>query len=481
MRGVAGVVGAGLLAVALALTGSARASTPESAARCALPQAPGLDSGVHLQGDFDYLMLPRGRARALILQVDFEDAPGTADPGQEVDAAAASGPWYRAASHGEFALEVDGVRRWLRMPEPKGAYTGTSTKLVTHAIRAADPDVDFSDVDIVLAAMPPGSGMVALAGALRQGDGIVADGKEIRHFARIYSGAWSTAAHEMAHTFGLIDLYSSEPGGPPKHVGVWDLMSLNKRHGFFAWHKWKLGWLDPGQIDCVTQAGVTEHTLAPLAADGGTKAVAIRTGEHSAIVAENRQPGGHDDGLCNYGVLVYRVDTTVGWGQGPIKVLPAKEDTDRNTCGRLHNAPYNAGDVATFHDPGAGVAIEAVGSAADGYRVRVGSARSYEPPPFAAAVRVGLRLRRHLRAIVTAWSVVAECRTGKVTVQRKRGSRHRTAGRVAVKASGKGRKRLRDRAGRYRAVAPERSAGGAVCAEATSDYVRHRHKRKRKR
>ena len=469
-----------LLAVlALTVSDSARAASPESATGCALPRAE-IDSGVHLQGDYDYLKFPRGKAKVLVLQVDFSDAPGTEDARAEVDATRPAGAILRSASFGRFQVEVDGIPKWFRMPKPKADYKGFATTLVTDAIRTADAEVDFSGYDFVLAAVPPGSGQVALAGVLREADAIRADGNAIRFFARIYSGEPTTAAHELSHTFGLTDLYGAEAGDRGRYVGIWDTMSFGRRFGYLAWHKWKLGWLDPGQIDCVTRAGTTEHTLAPAAAGAGTKAVAIRTGPHTVLVAENRQSVATDQGLCTTGILVYSVDATVGHAQGPIRVLPAKPDDNVTGCGRLHNAPFNAGDVASYADPATGVTIEALANGPGGYRVRVTRSDSYSPPAFDAAVQAEFSLSRHLRATAQLWSVAAECMGKvKVRVERRSGKRYRTVATARSRSGGTAKLRLRDRAGDYRANVKGSKTAAVRCAAARTDDVSHRHKRKR--
>ncbi len=38
---------------------------------------------------------------------------------------------------------------------------------------------------------------------------------------------------------------------------------------FLGWHKWKLGWLDPSQVNCARTPGTTQYTLTPLERPGG--------------------------------------------------------------------------------------------------------------------------------------------------------------------------------------------------------------------
>ena len=102
-----------------------------------------------------------------------------------------------------------------------------------------------------------------------------------------------------------------------------------------AWSRWQLGWLQPDQIQCVTDQHTTV-TLHPVADPGqGTVMVAIPVSESEVIVVENRRKIGYDRGtdqvqqngaqttipaLATEGVLVYTVDATLGSGDLPLKV-----------------------------------------------------------------------------------------------------------------------------------------------------------------
>ncbi|CAJ0552315.1 Ff.00g062940.m01.CDS01 [Fusarium sp. VM40] len=93
---------------------------------------------------------------------------------------------------------------------------------------------------------------------------------------------------------------------------------------FFAWDKWRLGWINDDSVDCVSDPGITEHTLIPLelkTSDKDIKAVVVAVNHTSALVAEARVPKGIDSDVCAPGVLLYTVDTSVKSGSGPVRVL----------------------------------------------------------------------------------------------------------------------------------------------------------------
>ena len=102
-----------------------------------------------------------------------------------------------------------------------------------------------------------------------------------------------------------------------------------------AWSRWQLGWLNPRQMQCVTE-DTAAVTLAPVARTGGAVAMAaVPVSRHEMIVVESRRYIGYDRGgefqwqrggtgrwraLIEEGVLVYTVDTLIGNGQLPVKV-----------------------------------------------------------------------------------------------------------------------------------------------------------------
>jgi hypothetical protein len=130
----------------------------------------------------------------------------------------------------------------------------------------------------------------------------------------------------------------------------------------FAWHKWKLGWLQDAQLGCVTRPGTTTHRLVALEVRGGKKAVVVRTGRYTALVAESRRAIGLDANSCDPGVLIYHLDASVPNGDGIVYVRdawpssgtvtrpgrPTCRELDRATLGFDHPdkvSTYTEGDV----------------------------------------------------------------------------------------------------------------------------------------
>jgi IPT/TIG domain len=91
---------------------------------------------------------------------------------------------------------------------------------------------------------------------------------------------------------------------------------------------------------------------------------------------------------------------------------------------------------------------------------------------------ITLKLRRHLvaRGVVTVeaggpTTCVADV---PVKIQRRSGGRWRTVGKTTTNDSGAYKKRIRDRAGRYRSLAPAVTVGTDTCSKAVSNTVRRR-------
>jgi M6 family metalloprotease-like protein len=252
------------------------------------------------------------------------------------------------------------------------------------AIIAADPHVDFSPYDLVY--VVPATG--ARANTSFQTTGFsIADSKNVTYAIELGTDIRSTyipnnaarvLTHETLHTLGLPDLYDTSKGNyyaaTDEGIGGWDIMSGIQPGGhLLAWHKWKLGWLDASQLRCVFPGHSLDVTLTPTETGGGLKAIVIPTGPTTAYVLENRQRTGSDAGLCDTGVLLYRIDAAVGSGGLPIRVVPAHPGTATDAgqnfrCSPFYDAPFDfgSGEVASFSDPAAGLTLQLLSKTPDG-------------------------------------------------------------------------------------------------------------------
>jgi M6 family metalloprotease-like protein len=316
-----------------------------------------------------------GVLRAALLLVHASDTPPD-DPAAVArgtfDAAAA---WLRTVSYGRLALRVQPTPRSLPLPAPSAVYAADPERYLRDAVAAADPYVNFSQVDIAYVAPASRTPATANTSAFLNGFGVHADGKEIRLWIPWGAGFASEEGtpghllHETGHLLGLPDLYAS---GAFVTFHRWDVMAARWPAELLAWHRWKLGWLDEGAIVCVTGRATRTVILSPIERRGGRKAIFVKRGRH-VVAVEVRARESYDRTLCETGVLVYAVDQTP-FKRRPVQIFPAQFDADppRGDCGGQWNAPLEIGRgerrKLTLQD----ATVELLGKRADeSYRVRV--------------------------------------------------------------------------------------------------------------
>ncbi|CAM5726066.1 M6 family metalloprotease domain-containing protein [Streptomyces violaceorubidus] len=332
---------------------------------------------------------------AVMVFLSFPDSqPLTAPAELAADHFPATGDFFRRASYGAFTLRPHPLRDWVRMPSPSTSYAIRRDWSPEHraaylrdALAAADRYVDFSRYDVVyFAADPDAPGVDSDATKVVNLDTPMrADGTDIRRVVTVFENHPPdrlVLAHETGHVFDLPDLYHRPVDGEgdwDTHVGDWDLMGsqFGLSPDLFAWHKWKLGWLQPRQVACVRGGEPTRLTLEPLGAGPGvvvtgaagapafglgrgTKLAVVRTGAGSALAFEVRTPVGNDTSACRAGVLVYRVRTGAESGGGPIEVVDAHPHTEAcwpdSVYPPLADAPVALGE--SFTVPGDGVRVK---------------------------------------------------------------------------------------------------------------------------
>ncbi|WP_405644596.1 M6 family metalloprotease domain-containing protein [Streptomyces sp. NBC_00019] len=391
------------LAATSLITGPS-AAEPFSAEPCALTRT----QAHHSEGlDTWNTAYPRP-ARALdaaMVFLSFPDAtPRTTPDELAADHFPATSRFFEQASYGKFTLRTHPLRHWIRMPQPSTAYAIQRDWSASHraaylrdALTAVDGMVDFSRYDVVyFVADPDAPGVDSDATKVVNLDvPLRADGTDIRRVVTVFEQHPPdrlVLAHETGHVFDLPDLYHRPVDGKgdwDTFVGDWDLMGsqFGLSPDLFAWHKWKLGWLEPRQVACVQ--GPTRLTLEPLGAGAGagagvvaagaagaasfglgrgTKLAVVRTGPDSALGFEARGAVGNDTSTCREGVLVYRVNAGSPSGGGPVQVIDAHPRTEACWEGSVYpplaDAPVALGE--SFTVPGTGVRVDVEGRTPSG-------------------------------------------------------------------------------------------------------------------
>ncbi len=286
--------------------------------------------------------------------------------------------YYETVSQGALTFAPTFAERWYRLPEsvsdyPQRQISDFNPKLAQHGIDAADGDLDFSQIDIVVFIFPIAPPIIAgvppspLEFATLQHFNMTGPADERwvssdEGWVRNYMGGgmyfehplrpvWSYYFHEAAHMWAMPDWYISAAnatlgsqqvleidfdwaGGP---LNVWGVMSTQDgpSRTFVAWTRWLLGWLDDDQVDCYTIEQVQQHgsfdteLVALDIYEPGTKAIIIRTGEYSGFLIESRRPvfPDHDIAIWEtverdpYGLIVYEIDATKPSAMGTLSVV----------------------------------------------------------------------------------------------------------------------------------------------------------------
>ncbi|GGU64803.1 peptidase M6 [Streptomyces albospinus] len=357
-----------------------RPKAGDRADACALPGRTGWTDEGH-RTDYSVFQRPAGTIRVGMIFVDFPDAPATESPADDAAQITPGADWVWRSSYGKAWLAITQHRRWVRMPHKstdyhfqRGFSHETHEAYIKDAVAAADPEVDFSRYDMVYVVATRNAPAISFTPTYVYEPGtkgVVADGKRIKWAVTFGQDMWhwgpKLVGHETAHTFGLPDLYAFDAGSDThRFVGGWDVMGLISGAGpqYFGWESWKLGWTGDSQVVCRASAGSDTVRLSAVEYGGGTKLAVVRTGPTTAYVVESRRAALADTGLCATGALVYKVDSSVETGKGPIRVMDAHPGTTPPSgCRPLDDAPYKAGQ--SFTDAGAGVRIDVL--SADGH------------------------------------------------------------------------------------------------------------------
>jgi M6 family metalloprotease-like protein len=320
-----------------------------------------------------------GELRIAMLFVDFSDSPGSVAPqaihGTYVPHVV---DWYRRVSYGRLQISVEPVLRWIRLPSTLAEYRQTLFDgAIEAAVQAVDPELDFGRFDALFVITPGEVG--PLASTIVDHDPLHVDGAAITSWVWLSARTLDVAranvlVHETGHVLGLPDLYDESASSHHR----WDVMTASGAGGMFAWHRWKLGWLDGSQIVCLRRGAATV-TLAPVERPGGTKALVFRT-RNGAVVVEVRQRLGEDAAICRTGVLLSRVDFLKGSpGRAggevvPIRIRAAQGETARNLsrCGPQWRAPFSLRRREPSRVTAFGLRLRLLRAFADGsYRVQL--------------------------------------------------------------------------------------------------------------
>ncbi|KAI1505468.1 M6 metalloprotease [Biscogniauxia marginata] len=378
----------GWLAYAMAASASAT-STPAnrrqadvSACKLAADPSADLSAGFGFAADCAPSV---GTLSAFMMFVDFADgaATETAESLRDFFLPAAA-DWYAASSYGALALNVTAdTSRFYRMPAAAASYgwdRGLSAEAHLEYIQDALDAYgqDIAPVDVLYVVPTADAAAISFSptymGDVATRGGAHVAGKAVTFGYDAYA-AWRFLVlnHETGHTMCLPDYYPSDGRETGLFVGGWDLMGLISGPGpdYFAWDKWRLGWLGDDRIECVAEAGQSTHVLSPLGVTGGKKAVVVKHNSTDALVAEVRTAQGLDADVCATGVLLYTVSTETPSGNGPVKVLDATPGSGGCAGDELNDATLSLDGESSYTVADWGIKVTVVETAGDQFTISV--------------------------------------------------------------------------------------------------------------
>jgi M6 family metalloprotease-like protein len=213
--------------------------------------------------------------------------------------------------------------KWLTIDRTAESYGLTNprpqqnnTEALKEILSKVDPSInfDFYDGVTIETARYPGWGVgQAFLGQIFPTRNGSAKGVSLE--TAMAAGSFQTLAHELGHTlFGLEDLYLFQGSSGANPAGPWDMMSSSSRE-FFGWSKFLNGWLDNQQVRCLSNQINTVHYLESLElASEKPKLIVLNLQVGVTIGVEVRQ----SNNSSSRGVLVYKVDSRINHGEGPI-------------------------------------------------------------------------------------------------------------------------------------------------------------------
>jgi M6 family metalloprotease-like protein len=291
-----------------------------------------------------------------VLPVDFSDLQGSNNPVVDLkEITSFVSDFYQKQSTKPIKLNWSIPDKYIRMPKTieeynlsgdlfKGGFKPeNSFSYVREAIKQADPSIDFSAASILAVVVPPQVTRSQIGTFVAQSSEsnypFTTNEKNIFNVLIMGGPAGNKNyeilnwTHETGHMFGLTDLRDvTDPTRQnSSDLGVFDLMNSMIAPELLAWQRFILGILNDDQVRCVAGNTSTTHFLAPVEKiTNEPKMVVIPISKFRAVIIESRRSLGFDTNLgsLNEGVIVYSLDTTIGYRKSPIKIIPQPNATD---------------------------------------------------------------------------------------------------------------------------------------------------------
>ena len=323
--------------------------------------------------DKPYFLPTVGEINIGLVLLDWSDKQGTeADKEYYLGELEMMAKWFERVSQGKLKLNFRTSEEWSTLRGSWQEYKLEDNQeggdeervpweqwLLDEAVLASDGVFDYSQIDVVLLAIPR-SGEVYLGRtrqmysedtimtsgtqgmaydlheesergtALKTSEGVIGNwiisGTQFQHNDNT-STAWIHWAHELGHMHGFIShmnqpverayapIFHNSMYGVGLYADQWIVTRVEA-----SWTAWVAGWLDDEQIWCVDAADIEDEIFSLndfRDIDGSIKALIIRTSETSGLVIESRKWNEEFDYSTEYSeqglydaVVMYNIDSS---------------------------------------------------------------------------------------------------------------------------------------------------------------------------
>lgn len=302
-----------------------------------------------------------------LVYVDFADVVATGKPSDDkafwTDEVS---KFLGDMSNGVVNFEWRTTDGYSRMSKKLADYRVTRTaggdtvQLVQEAITLVDRQIDFNGVDFVVAVLPPSTPrelsdvspalMLSSSDPFKTSEGRVYRATLVGGDMRFPEGHL-LLSHEIGHLLGLHDYYwyGWRPGmvneDQFKFMGNFDNMNFapGKSREWTAWSRWIIDFLPDSKVLCARDGVEASAQLDAVSKAGsGPQLLVIRTSPTEAIAVESRRNTRHDSkaSTLSNGLLVYKIDTRIFSGQGPLRIVRSPNSVDA----LFSDAPLKAGE-----------------------------------------------------------------------------------------------------------------------------------------
>lgn len=278
--------------------------------------------------------------KVLVLPFSFSDGePPTKQLGGSLGALKGASHFFEEISWGKAILtfEVAPKELWLKIPKT-AAEMGFSKESPGSAspfriLDYMDPALSVNDYDIVYLIGSPdltqhATAMMELDPRDTPREGPAGTVSRAVMITFNHNDA-TLAAHELGHAWlNLWDLYNMQEG-------ITDFVGLNRFDLMFSavpteynasdmtiWNKYLAGWVDPDQIRCITDAGISTHFISTNSLTSDlAKAIVVKISETKILVIDTWRKS--EFNRCCNETVAYVVDVSRMMGAGPFRLQGA--------------------------------------------------------------------------------------------------------------------------------------------------------------